>query len=154
MLITFDIRTAQPSRFSLQSRYISRKKNNRPGLMFNKFAFRSLIFSTLNALFVSAAVAQARNPVDSGLVQQTQLPPPDDGTWMYTVGFTLFFIVCIAVLLWMCSKKKYAAAAGAALSKGSRRKDNWDSDAIEGDKELEWLRKNNDTINRKRPKKL
>jgi HEAT repeats len=154
MKINFDIRTAQPSRLQLQLRYIfSIQNSNCPGLMFNKFVFRSLILSALGALFVSVASAQARNPVDSGLVQQQgQLPAPDDGTWMYTVGFSLFFIVCIGVLLWMRSKKK-AEATAAEQSKGLRKKDSWDSDAIEGDKELEWLRKNNDTINRKRRKK-
>ena len=122
--------------------------------MFTKFALKSVTFLTLVHSLLLSAWSQARNPVDSGLIQQPQgqLPPPDDGAWMYSVGFALFFVTCMGVLLWIRAKKAQAAASGA--KENGRKKDSWDSDAIEGDKELEWLRKNNDTINRKRPKKL
>jgi hypothetical protein len=122
--------------------------------MFTKFALRSVTLLALLQSLVFSAMSQAKNPADNGLVQQQQgqLPPPDDGAWMYSVVFALFFITCMGVLLWMRAKKARAAALGAKES--GRKKDSWDSDAIEGDKELEWLRKNNDTINRKRPKKL
>jgi hypothetical protein len=121
-------------------------------LMFKKSAFKFATYIALAQSLILGVWAQAKNPLDSGLSQQQgQLPPPDDGAWMYSVGFGLFFITCIAVLLWMRAKKAQEAASQ-AKEKG-RKKDSWDSDAIEGDKELEWLRKNNDTINRKRPKK-
>ena len=120
--------------------------------MLKKFAFKLLSFTALTLIFVFNVWAQAKNPVDNGLAQRGgQLPPPDAGAWMYSVGFGLFFVACIGVLLWMRSKK---AREAASQSKDSgRKKDSWDSDALDGDKELEWLRKNNDTINRKRPKK-
>ncbi len=124
--------------------------------MFTKFALKSVTFLALLQSLVFSVWPQAKNPADSGLVQhqQGQLPPPDDGAWMYSVGFALFFVACIGVLFWMRAKKAKAAAA-AGLKDNGRKKDSWDSgDAIEGDKELEWLRKHSDTINRKRPKKL
>ncbi len=123
--------------------------------MFTKFALKSVTFLALLQSLVFSVWSQAKNPVDNGLVQHQagQLPPPDDGAWMYSVGFAFFFIACIGVLFWMRAKKAQAAAAGA--KDNGRKKDSWDSgDAIEGDKELEWLRKHSDTINRKRPKKL
>lgn len=121
--------------------------------MFKKFAIKSLTLSALVMSCVLCVWPQAKNPLDNGLVQQTgQLPPPDDGAWMYSVGFALFFAACIGMLLWMRSKKKAEAAVSRSRENG-RKRDAWDSDALDGDKELEWLRKNNDTINRKRPKK-
>jgi hypothetical protein len=143
---------AEPSRQNFQFQIRSLKKSSFSRHMFKKFTLKLLGLAVLIPGLVFNIAAQVKNPLDKGLVQQQgTLPPPDDGAWMYSVGFAIFFIGCIAVLLWIRAKK---AQAVASKSKDSGlKRDSWDSDQLDGDKEMEWLRKNNDTINRKRRKK-
>ena len=101
-----------------------------------------LINSTLFA-FISAAEirAQARTvppapPVQSG-----------DSTLLY-ISLLVVAVALTGVFLWWRNSKKTGDAASSATKPSASSENEADMDSVDGDKELEWLRKNRKIINR------
>lgn len=121
--------------------------------MFKAILFKALNPGALIIIFAYNVWAQSANssirPQDKGLVAPPAAAPPEDYTWWYVVLGVLSIALIAAVIYWL--RVRLAPPTLSKVKKSSSRNDL--DDALDGDKELEWLRKHNNTINRKRPKK-
>ena len=95
-------------------------------------------------LFVSANVL-AQMP--SVTVQPEEIVEQEDFTWWYILLFILLAGLGGAIFWWYNARKAKVASAKAKGAK--KKKDSWEIDSVDGDKELEWLRKNRKIINKK-----
>ncbi len=113
----------------------------------------ALVVIFTNLVFTSQIWSQARtNSADAGLIPPVPQPVPEDFTWWYMSTFLLVITLGIVIAFWRRAKSS-AATLSQAKDAAARKRDSWDSDALDGDKEMEWLRKHNNIINKKRPKK-
>ena len=87
----------------------------------------------------SATAAQKKPPV---------LPPPpaEDFTLYYVMLFALVVGLAGAVMWFLKSKK---AEKEAASKTPEKKKDDWESDSVDADKEMEWLRKHRKAVGKK-----
>ncbi|HEX9960246.1 MAG TPA: HEAT repeat domain-containing protein, partial [Pyrinomonadaceae bacterium] len=113
----------------------------------NYFALMNrLLIKPASLLLIAAASVFAQMP--------TPIPPKvqeaEDYTWWYVSLFILLLGLVGAVGWWLNSKKS-AKAAGQKKPK-DQKGDSWEN-AVDVDKELEWLRKNQGVINKRGNKK-
>jgi hypothetical protein len=139
----------------IQDRLMMEKKF--PPHMFKAILSKALSLSVLILIFAYNVWAQAATvnssvrPQDKGLVPPQPAPAPVDYTWWYVTLGVLAVILVAAVIFWVRARISQPTLSKVKNSGSSR--DSWESDALDGDKEMEWLRKHNNTINRKRVKK-
>lgn len=103
-------------------------------------------------LFVSAGVL-AQMP--SVAVPREEAVQQEDFTWWYISLFILIAGLGGAIFWWYSSRK--AKAESSELSKArsaQNKKDSWELDSLDADKELEWLRKNRKIVNKKSKMKV
>jgi hypothetical protein len=115
---------------------------------------KALRLNALAIIFISLTslvAGQAKRGPDAGLVPPAPPPIPDDFTMWYVSTFLLLMTLGIAIFFWR--RAKNASIAQSQSKDSGRKKESWDSDALDGDMEMEWLRKHNNIINKKRPKK-
>lgn len=109
----------------------------------------SLFFNSALVIMTAAAAevfAQMPTPVPA--------PETEDYTWWYVTLFVLLLGLVGAIGWWLNSKNSDAAAAQNANSNGRQSSRDYSEDAsVDAEKELEWLRKNNDIVNRRGKKK-
>ena len=103
------------------------------------------VFSFL--LFISAETL-AQMPAIT--VPPDELGEPEDFTWWYLSLFLLALGLAGAIFWWINSRK---AKTHAVSSGKSKKEESLESDSLDADKELEWLRKNRKIINKKGKKK-
>ncbi|MGI8555773.1 MAG: HEAT repeat domain-containing protein [Pyrinomonadaceae bacterium] len=107
--------------------------------MKNKIIQRKISFVWLFAI----AFLQLLSAKTFAQIKQVTLPPAasqDDNTLWYV---TLAVLVCAlggVVFYWL--KSKSAAQKKAEKSKSARKEKDWESESLDADKEMEWLRKN------------
>lgn len=101
-------------------------------------------------LFVSANVL-AQMP--SVTVPAEEAAEQEDFTWWYILLFVLLLGLAGAIFWWYNSKKTKAASAQKGVNTQINNQNSWEIDSVDGDKELEWLRKNRKIINKKGKKK-
>ncbi|HLM00475.1 MAG TPA: HEAT repeat domain-containing protein [Pyrinomonadaceae bacterium] len=116
------------------------KKNNYFVRM-NRFFINSASLS-LSLIFAAAAdvFAQMPTPIQPK-VQQTE-----DYTWWY-VSLFILLLGLVGAVGWRLNSKKSAKAAAQNKPK-DQKGDSWENQ-LDGDKELEWLRKNQNVINKR-----
>jgi hypothetical protein len=103
--------------------------------------FRNLIYSALTVCsLVPAIFSQMPTPVPR--------TPQEDNTMYYVILLVTFLSLCGAVGWYLKSKKNSEAPAEPPLKKNGA-----ESDSIDSYKELEWLRSNRESIDRKRKAK-
>jgi len=127
-----------------------------PPRMFKAILFKALNLSALITVFAYNAWAQAAansstRPQDKALAPPPPPPVVADNTWWYLILGVLAVILVIAVVYWLRARTSQPVLS--KVKNSGSRTESWESDALDGDKEMEWLRKHNNTINRKRPKK-
>lgn len=79
---------------------------------------------------------------------------PEDYTWWYIMLFLL--AVGLAGAIYMVAKNKKAektAVEQKKINQKNKAENSWEMDSLDADKELEWLRKNQNLMDRKRRKK-
>jgi hypothetical protein len=94
-------------------------------------------------LFAFAASASAYPAI------LAQAVPADNMIWFIVLG-AFGFVVGLAAIVWHRSR---STAPPAKEVDDFDEKDDWGNSSVDGDKEMEWLRKHNNIINKKRPKK-
>ena len=76
-------------------------------------------------------------------------PPAEDFTWWYIMLVLLGAGLAGAVMWSLKNKKAEKQAAAAAKVRPKENGNAWEIDAVDGDKELEWLRKNQKLVGKK-----
>jgi hypothetical protein len=128
--------------FSVKIQKISTVMSDKIKLSFLKV---KLLFINLAALiFISALEITAQ--VTS--VRVTPAPErQEDFTWWYGTLFVLFLGLIGAIFWWLNSKKPKTVVVSENKSKENN--NNWESNSVDADKELEWLRKNKKLVGKK-----
>lgn len=117
------------------NRETSTMKNKRFRKFYPSNTFLSLLILTHSVLAQKTSVVQD----SSG----------DDGWWWYITLFVL--AVCLAaVVVWKLKSKKAENVKAAKAEKSKKAEDIWDTSSLDADKELEWLRKNQNLVDKKR----
>lgn len=106
----------------------------------------------LTSLFIIFAVNILAQMPQVSVPETEAAEVPEDFTWWYII---LFILVggLVGAVIWLIKSKKEKTAA---IEKGKNVKqtsDNTDDHSFDGDKELEWLRKNQNIINKRGKKK-
>ena len=79
---------------------------------------------------------------------------PEDYTWWYVLLLVLGAGLFGAIYWWQKNKKaEKAAVEKRKIEQKNKAENSWDMDSLDADKELEWLRKNQNLMDRKRKKK-
>ncbi len=73
----------------------------------------------------------------------------EDFTWQYILLFVLL-LGLIGAIIWVVNNKKNQK--NSAVSKKKSTENSWETDSLDADKEMEWLRKNQNLIGKKRKK--
>lgn len=105
----------------------------RKQILLRKISFISFFGLVLFQFFAGKISAQ---------IKQVTIPPPaaqDDNTWWY---ITLLVLVAGlgGAIVWMLKNRNAEKSKSEIEAKSSR--DEWGTDAVDADKEMEWLRKN------------
>ena len=106
----------------------------------SKLAVKILNIASLIILFVSNILAQMPTRPAPEVVEQ-------DSSTLYYVVLLLLVVGLIGTIGWYLKTKRAAKEP-----KDDTNKDKWDSDAVDADKEMEWMRKHSKTIGRKESK--
>ena len=117
--------------------------------MLKAILFRALSIGAPALIFVSQVWGQSRLNSDAGLVPPAPQPVPEDFTYWYLSTFVLVITLGIIIAFWHRAKISFKAPE----KNETNWRETWDTDPLDGDKEMEWLRKHNNIINKKRPKK-
>ena len=72
-------------------------------------------------------------------------PPAEDFTWWY-ISLFLLAIGLAGAVMWLLKSKK---AEKQSATKVVTKKDEWDNDSVDADKEMEWLRKHQKIVGKK-----
>lgn len=104
---------------------------------------RLLFINSASLIFISASEIAAQ-------VTSVRVTPAaerqEDFTWWYGTLFLLFLGLIGAIFWWLNSKKTKTVAVSDSKSKDNN---NWESNSVDADKELEWLRKNKKLVGKK-----
>jgi hypothetical protein len=112
--------------------------------------FRKKAISVSSLVFFLAVETWAQLPSVHVPQQEQQLPQAEDDTWWYVTLFLLILGLAAAVV-WLYSSKKDSRSLSVQPEKKplKQKKNNWDADSVDADKELEWFRKNQKVISKK-----
>lgn len=102
-------------------------------------------WSLLIILIVVEVSAQTQPPP---IISQRQ-PLAEDSTWQYILLFFLF-LTLVGAILWVVNNKKKQKLA--ADYDDSANNHPWERDSLDADKELEWLRKNQGLVGKRKKK--
>ncbi len=96
----------------------------------------------LSMIEISAQMPQVRVPPSE--------QPAEDNTWWYLTLFVLFIGLSGAVMWMLKSRKAEKEAKDETTRKVKAAKDenNWDTNAVDADKEMEWFRRHKKTVNK------
>lgn len=119
------------------------KKNN---VRFRKMKDALVNWSLLIILTVVEVAAQSQQPP---IISQRQ-PIAEDSTWQYILLFFLVLILVGAILWFVNNKKKQKLADDS--DDPANGKHPWERDSLDADKELEWLRKNQGLVGKRKKK--
>lgn len=97
-------------------------------------------------LLVAKVSAQTQPPP---IISQRQ-PLAEDSTWQYILLFFLFLIL-VGAILWVVNNKKNQKLAD-DYDDSENGKHPWERDSLDADKELEWLRKNQGLVGKRKKK--
>lgn len=98
--------------------------------------FGFLIFQTL-AVKIAAQIKPVTFP---------QAQSADDYTWWYITLAALIIGLTGAIVWWMKNKSAEKKSLEKSKSARKKREDNWETNSLDADKELEWLRKNQNIL--------
>ena len=108
-------------------------------------------FALMNRLFVNPASLLLMSAVSVLAQMPTPIPPKaqesEDYTWWYVSLFVLLLGLIGAVGWWLNSRK--SAKAAKQNNPKQKKSDDWENNAVDVDKEMEWLRKNHGVFNKK-----
>lgn len=117
----------------------------------SSFCIRSSIVAITSLFTVIEAIGQ---PVSKVYVPERIEAEPIDQTWTYVFAFG-FLVVLAAALYWKYKGKgDVTIAKQGSSSQSERGKGSWEREAVDADKEMEWLRRNKKVVNKRDPKKL
>ncbi len=81
----------------------------------------------------------------SGQVNSVGVTTPPERAEDYTLWYGAVFLLILALagtIFWRLNNKKSKTASTAGSKSNEKNKTGWDANSVDGDKELEWLRKN------------
>lgn len=108
---------------------------------------RTVSIRVLNILALMALVVAAE------AATQAKRAEAPDYTWGYIgTGFLVLLLAGVA-FLWYLMRRGPSDSEYEEKRASRTKKEAWESDALDGDMEMEWLRKHNNIINKKRPKR-
>ena len=81
-------------------------------------------------------------------VPEAEIESPEDFTWQYIALFVLAAGL-IGAIVWMVKSRKAKSLQAGNTKTVQKSKDLWEDHSFDGDKELEWLRKNKKIINKR-----
>jgi HEAT repeat protein len=127
-------------------------------LMKQKSYFRNKLVGIF-VITLIAALDAAAQAVSKVYIPDRIEAEPVDQTWTYVVIFGLVAVLAAAIY-WkyrghgdMTVARQGTGSRGTTYSSKSQSNGSWDSDAVDADKELEWLRKNKKVVGKRDPKK-
>ena len=114
-------------------------------LKFQNYAIKiTSLFSLilLSMIEISAQMPQVRVPPAQ--------PPAEDNTWWY-LTLSVLFIGLVGAVMWMLKSRKSEKAAKDETTrkeKAAKDENNWDTNSVDADKEMEWFRRHKKTVNK------